>query len=53
MDAPVVGEILAFDTLDGLQLMTGHRGTLGEVLERMIFPETTTKLKAYFEEFER
>jgi energy-coupling factor transporter ATP-binding protein EcfA2 len=22
------GEILAFDTLDGLQLMTGHRGTL-------------------------
>jgi ABC-2 type transport system ATP-binding protein len=47
------GEILAFDTLDGLQLLTGHRGTLGEVLERMIFPETTTKLKAYFEEIER
>ena len=47
------GEILAFDTLDGLQRLTGHRGTLGEVLERMIFPETTNKLKTYFEEFER
>ncbi len=47
------GEVLAFDTLDGLQLLTGHRGTLGQVLERLIFPETTTKLKAYFEEFER
>jgi ABC-2 type transport system ATP-binding protein len=47
------GEILAFDTLDGLQLMTGHRGTLGEVLERLIFPETTNKLNTYFEEFER
>jgi ABC-2 type transport system ATP-binding protein len=47
------GEILAFDTLDGLQLLTRHRGSLGEVLERLIFPETTTKLKAYFEEFER
>ena len=47
------GEVLAFDTLDGLQLLTGHRGTLGQVLERLIFPETTTKLEAYFEEFER
>ena len=47
------GEILAFDTLDGLQRLTGHRGSLGEVLERLIFPETTDKLKAYFEEFER
>ena len=47
------GEILAFETLDGLQLLTGVRGTLGQVLERLIFPETTSKLRAYFEEFER
>ncbi len=47
------GEILAFDTLDGLQRMTGHRGTLGEVLERLIFPDTTSKLETYFQEFGR
>jgi ABC-2 type transport system ATP-binding protein len=47
------GEILAFDTLDGLQRMTGHRGTLGQVLERLIFPETTEKLDTYFQEFGR
>ena len=41
------GEILAFDTLDGLQRLTGHRGTLDEVLQRLIFPETTRKLEAY------
>ena len=45
------GEILAFDTLDGLQRLTGHRGSLGEVLERLIFPETTRKLETYFQEF--
>jgi ABC-2 type transport system ATP-binding protein len=47
------GEILAFDTIDGLQLLTGHRGTLGQVLERLIFPETSDNLRAYFEEFDR
>ncbi len=47
------GEILAFDTLDGLQRMTGHRGSLGEVLERLIFPDTTKKLDSYFQEFGR
>ena len=45
------GEILAFDTLDGLQRMTGHRGPLGTVLERLIFPETTRKLETYFQDF--
>ncbi len=44
------GEILAFDTLDGLQRVTGHRGSLGAVLERLIFPETTRKLDVYFED---
>ena len=47
------GEILAFDTLDGLQRLTGHRGPLDEVLQRLIFPDTTRKLEAYFQEFGR
>jgi ABC-2 type transport system ATP-binding protein len=47
------GEVLAFDTLDGLQLLTGYRGNLSGVLERLIFPETTGKLEAYLKEFER
>ena len=47
------GEILAFDTLDGLQRMTGCRGSLGDVLERLIFPDTTRKLDAYFQDFRR
>ncbi|MGO9471658.1 MAG: ABC transporter ATP-binding protein [Isosphaeraceae bacterium] len=47
------GEILAFDTLDGLQRMTGYRGSLGDVLERLIFPDTTRKLDTYFQEFGR
>ncbi len=45
------GEILAFETLDGLQRMTGHRGSLSAVLERLIFPETTRKLETYFQDF--
>ena len=45
------GEVLAFDTIDGLQRMTGYRGSLGAVLERLIFPETTRKLDAYFQDF--
>ncbi len=47
------GESLAFDTLDGLQRMTGYRGSLGDVLERLIFPDTTKKLDTYFQEFGR
>jgi ABC-2 type transport system ATP-binding protein len=45
------GEVLAFETLDGLQRMTGHRGNLGAVLERLIFPETTRKLESYLQDF--
>ena len=44
------GSILAFDTLDGLQRMTGSRGNLGQVLEHMIFPDTTRNLEHYFED---
>ena len=45
------GEVLAFDSIDGLQRMTGHRGPLGAVLERLIFPDTGRKLEAYFQDF--
>jgi ABC-2 type transport system ATP-binding protein len=45
------GDILAFDTVDGLQRMTGHRGSLGSVLERLIFPETNRRLETYFQDF--
>ena len=44
------GEVAAFDTLDGLRRLTGCTGSLSEVLERLIFPETTRKLQDYFRE---
>jgi len=47
------GEILAFDTLDGLQRSTGHRGRLNEVLQKLIFPENSRKLDDYLREFGR
>ena len=46
------GAILALDSLDGLQRMTGTRGNLGNVLEHLIFPDTTRNLEHYFEEYE-
>jgi len=47
------GEVLAFETLDGLQRLTAHRGTLDQVLQRLIFPDTTRKLEAYLQDFGR
>jgi ABC-type multidrug transport system ATPase subunit len=47
------GRILAFDTLDGLQRLSGHRGGLNQVLQRLIFPDTNQKLDDYFQEFGR
>jgi len=47
------GEILAFDTLDGLQRLTGCRGTLGDVLERLVYPDTSEKLDQYFRNLAR
>jgi ABC-2 type transport system ATP-binding protein len=44
------GEILAYDTLDGLRRATGCHGSLGQVLEKMIYPETMQNLKNYFQE---
>lgn len=44
------GQIAAFDTLDGLRRQTGLSGSLGEILERLLYPETVQKLRDYFEE---
>jgi ABC-type multidrug transport system ATPase subunit len=44
------GEIAAFDTLDGLRRSTGCTGSLADVLEQLIFPETMQKLDDYFRE---
>jgi ABC-type multidrug transport system ATPase subunit len=44
------GEIAAFDTLDGLRQQTGTAGSLVDILEKMMFPETMQKLQAYFRE---
>jgi ABC-type multidrug transport system ATPase subunit len=44
------GEIAAFDTLDGLRRLTGCTGSLTDVLERLMFPETMRKLQDYFKE---
>jgi ABC-2 type transport system ATP-binding protein len=44
------GEVAAFDTLDGLRRLTGCTGSLADVLERLIFPDTTRKLEEYFRE---
>jgi ABC-type multidrug transport system ATPase subunit len=47
------GEVLACDTVEGLRRMTGAGGSLGQVLERLIFPETVRNLEQYFEEYSR
>jgi ABC-type multidrug transport system ATPase subunit len=47
------GEILAFDSVEGLRRSTGCRGTLGEVLERLLYSETGERIDAYFEEAPR
>jgi ABC-type multidrug transport system ATPase subunit len=47
------GEILAFDTLEGLRRSAGSRGSLGQVLESLIYPETKRNLEEYFEEYSR
>lgn len=44
------GEILAFDTLPGLRRSTGIEGSLGQILERLLYPETVRKIDDYFQE---
>jgi ABC-2 type transport system ATP-binding protein len=43
------GQIIASDTIAGLQRMTGCDGPLGDVLERLIYPETSERLGKYFQ----
>nr|WP_303652547.1 ABC transporter ATP-binding protein [Paludisphaera mucosa] len=47
------GRILAQGSLDDLQRLTGCRGSLSDVLERLIFPDTTRKLAEYFQDYRR
>jgi ABC-type multidrug transport system ATPase subunit len=47
------GRVLADGSMESLRLLTGCRGSLGDVLERLIFPDTTRKLAEYFQEFRR
>jgi ABC-2 type transport system ATP-binding protein len=42
------GEVAAFDTIDGLRRLTGLQGSLGTVLERLLYPEMAAKLDDYF-----
>jgi ABC-type multidrug transport system ATPase subunit len=42
------GEIAAADTLDGLRRLTGVSGSLGAILEKLLYPETAQKVEDYF-----
>jgi ABC-2 type transport system ATP-binding protein len=44
------GEVAAFDTLDGLRQLTEVTGSLTDILEKLMHPETTRKLAEYFKE---
>jgi ABC-2 type transport system ATP-binding protein len=44
------GEILAFDHLEGLRRLSGVSGSLSQILEKLLYPETTQKLAEYFAE---
>ncbi len=45
------GEVLAFESLEGLRELTSCDGNLGKVLERLLHPQTVENLQHYFEEF--
>ena len=44
------GEVIAFDTMEGLRRLTGQYGSLAAILETLLYPETVQKLKDYFED---
>jgi len=44
------GQKVAFDTLDALREQTGCDGSLAEVLQRLVHPQTLDHLERYFEE---
>lgn len=41
------GQVLAFDTVDGLRRQTGVAGSLAAVLEKLMFPDTLRKIEIY------
>jgi len=43
------GELAAFDTADGLRRLTGGDGSLAEVLQRLLNPQTLENIDHYFE----
>lgn len=43
------GVVVAADTLEGLRRLTGQHGSLAEILERLLYPDTVEKLQEYFE----
>ena len=45
------GEVLAYDTADGLRARAGASGPLADVLERLIHPQTLDNIRQYFEGF--
>jgi ABC-type multidrug transport system ATPase subunit len=42
------GQVVAFDSVDGLRQLAGVSGSLAAVLEKLLFPDTLRKLEAYF-----
>ncbi len=44
------GEVAAFDNLDGLRELTACLGSLADILEKLMHPETAQKLQDYFKE---
>jgi ABC-type multidrug transport system ATPase subunit len=44
------GEVIAYETPNGLRRMTGCPGSLQEVLEKLIHPQTLENIEKYFEE---
>ena len=44
------GRVIAFDDLDGLRKQAECEGSLSEVLQRLIHPQTLERLERYFEE---
>jgi ABC-type multidrug transport system ATPase subunit len=44
------GRITAFDSVEGLRRQTRKTGSLGQVLEEILYPETSEKLADYFQE---
>jgi ABC-type multidrug transport system ATPase subunit len=47
------GELLAYDTPDGLRERTGSTGPLTEVLQKLIFPEALGNIEQYLKESKR